>query len=107
MILIRTTSMVLPSVIRTNWLHGFLGLVAFVILLPRCAPNQSVTCCSSARNVLLNKAWKGRQAQIMSSAFNAATQKEAILPVERTTMRLSILIDALLVFVAPAVAENW
>jgi hypothetical protein len=29
------------------------------------------------------------------------------LPVERTTMRLSILIPALLVFVAPAVAQNW
>jgi hypothetical protein len=62
-------------------------------------------CCSSARNVLLNKAWKGRQAQIMSSA--SATQKEPILPVERTPTRLSILVPALLAFVAPAVAENW
>jgi hypothetical protein len=43
----------------------------------------------------------------MSSVFNSATQKEPILPVERTTMRLSILIAALSVFAAPAVAENW
>jgi hypothetical protein len=65
------------AVISTHWRHGFLGLVAFVIPLPECAPDQSVMCCSLARNVLLNKAWKGRQAQIMSSAFNVCDAKGA------------------------------
>jgi hypothetical protein len=54
-----------------------LGLVAFVIPLPGCAPDQSVMCCSLARNVLLNKAWKGRQAQIISSVFNVCDAKGA------------------------------
>jgi hypothetical protein len=52
---------------------------------------------------------KERRARLMSSALNVRDAKgaEPILPVERTTMRLSILIPAVLVFAAPAVAENW
>jgi hypothetical protein len=50
---------------------------------------------------------KDVSAQLVSRAFNVCDAKEPILPVERTTMRLSILIPALLVFAAPAAAENW
>jgi hypothetical protein len=50
-----------------------------------------------------------RQARVMSSALNVRNAKgaEPISPVERATMRLSILIPAVFVFAAPAVAQNW
>ena len=66
-------------------------------------------CCSSARNVFLDKAWKGRQARLVSGALNVRDAKgaEPTLPVERTIMRLFILITAVLGFAAPAMAGNW